>query len=126
MERAQRFDLSSLPGWHGLLGIAVAIVGAADRAGKTGAKAPLLPIQFSAAWDLAYRRARGLRRGADGRRWWRSCRCICRWSEARLPAHSGFLLMPLTLGVAVGSFFMRPHDRATRQHRDHALDWPRR
>ncbi|MBS0643620.1 MAG: MFS transporter [Proteobacteria bacterium] len=104
MERAQRFDLSALPAVLALLGLAVVSLVLLIVQEKR-APAPLLPIQL-------FRQA-GI---------WRTdmlAACVAAQTVslvAFLPmylqvvrgastAHSGFLLLPLTVGVAIGSLF---------------------
>jgi EmrB/QacA subfamily drug resistance transporter len=104
MERAQRIDLASAPAVIALLGVATASLVLLIRQEKR-APAPLLPIQL-------FRQAGIWRTDTMGA-------CVAGQTvslvsflpmylqvvRGETTAHSGVLLIPLTLGIAAGSFF---------------------
>jgi EmrB/QacA subfamily drug resistance transporter len=102
MERAQRFDSRALPGILVLLAIAVASLFLLLRQERR-APAPLLPIQLfrqAALWRADALAACVAAQTVSLISFLPMYLQVVRGAGA---AHSGFLLLPLTLGVAIGS-----------------------
>jgi EmrB/QacA subfamily drug resistance transporter len=104
MERAQRIDLASAPAVVALLGVAAASLVLLIRQEKR-APAPLLPIQLFRQAGIWRTDTMAACVGGQTVSLVSFLPMYLQVVRGATTAHSGVLLIPLTLGVAAGSFF---------------------